>query len=304
MKIFLFIFLTPFFISPQDSYVHLDTSLLRIGEQFNLTVRLYEDNVDSIIFPNLDSLFLDFELLNETQLEYNISPDSFSFKTYTLTSFDTGLFVLPKLPIIQSDYDTLFLQSGVVRFVAQPVDTTNNFFDIKPPKDIKFSIKEIFKYYPYILIILMLIFLFYLYRRFFKKTTQVETNNSIQVPIDIEFLNRVKLLKKKKYISKKEYQLFYIELSEIFRGFVEARFNVLALESSTYELKLILSELKIKDDWISSFLRVSDIVKFAKGTPNDDESLSFLDHQSTFIKKYTTQKNSENKLNNKSNKLS
>ena len=191
-----------------------------------------------------------------------------------------------------------------MKFITQPLDTTSAFFDIKPPKDIKFSVKELFRYYPYILIILFFVLLFYLYSRFFSKQSSVQVKNKIELPPDVVFLNRVKLLEEKQYISKKEYQFFYIELSEIFRGFIEARFNVLALESSTHELKILLSKLKIKDDWIFSFLRVSDIVKFAKGTPNDDESLSFLDHQSAFIKKYKTQKNSENKLNNKSNKLS
>ena len=75
-------------------------------------------------------------------------------------------------------------------------------------------------------------------------------------------------------------------MSEIFRGYLELRFNIPALESSTYELKLFIQDLSINESWINMFLRNSDIVKFAKGIPLDKDSESFFIKVKSFIMKF------------------
>ena len=75
-------------------------------------------------------------------------------------------------------------------------------------------------------------------------------------------------------------------MSEIFRGYLELRFNIPALESSTYELKDLLSNLKIKEKWLGHFFRNNDIVKFAKGIPSKKDSLLFLENIKSFIIKF------------------
>ena len=75
-------------------------------------------------------------------------------------------------------------------------------------------------------------------------------------------------------------------MSEIFRGYLELRFQIPALESSTHELKGLLHNLKISENWLNPFFRNNDIVKFAKGIPSDDDSRLFLNNVRDFIKKF------------------
>ena len=81
------------------------------------------------------------------------------------------------------------------------------------------------------------------------------------------------------------------------------RFHIAALESSTYELKGLLSKLKIKEKWLSSFFRNNDIVKFAKGIPSKKESHLFLESIKIFIQNFGVDSSDEKTDLNKDNKL-
>ena len=55
----------------------------------------------------------------------------------------TGRFVIDSIPIMYGLKDSLFTESLAIHYLATPIDTTNQFFDIKPPKKIPFLIKEL-----------------------------------------------------------------------------------------------------------------------------------------------------------------
>ena len=289
MRFVLFFYLLISVAFSQSAFLEVDTISLRIGEQFNVTVKVFDTNLDSVQWPSNDELFNDFELLNVPLFQKIIDLDTFGYKTYTLTSFDTGAFLLPSIQLVTLYKDTILTNSINIQFIASPIDSTDNFFPIRPPKNIKFNMRELLVYYPILIICLFLILIFYLMRFLSKKNQSVIKVKEEQVPIDVRYLNALNSLSNKNYLNNKKYLLYYIELSDIFRGYLEEQFNVLALESSTYELKIILNKLDIKDDWIGPFLRVSDLVKFAKGVPSDKESVLFLKYHINFIKKYSIQ---------------
>ena len=270
----------------QIATLEVDTSLLRIGEQFNVTIKVSGTNLDSLKWPNNDEVFQDFELLNSTLYDKLIDSDTFGYKTYTLTSFDTGLFILPKISIINIEKDTLLTNSVDVEFISFAVDSLP-LYGIRPPKNIKFHISELLSYYPFFLVCLLVIFIIYIVKYLSKKDYKKVSNIEEKSPIDVRFLEQLNHLSNKKYIDNGEYLKYYVELSEIFRSFLEERFNVLALESSSYELKNILKSLSVNDDWINNFLRVSDLVKFAKGVPSKGQSKLFLNNHVEFVKKYS-----------------
>ena len=86
-----------------------------------------------------------------------------------------------------------------------------------------------------------------------------------------------------------------MDLEKIFRGYLEMRFDILALESDTSDLKLLLSDINIQEEWFNKFLRNCDIVKFAKGVPSNQESSLFLNAVRDFINKYTVKKDQHKK---------
>jgi len=70
-------------------------------------------------------------------------------------------------------------------------------------------------------------------------------------------------------LEKQEYKLFFSELSDILRTYLEGRYFISALEETTYEIIRDLKE-HLDDDKkkiLSDILQLSDLVKFAKFKP-------------------------------------
>tara|TARA_Y100000589_G_scaffold31081_1_gene25986 strand:- start:5 stop:898 length:894 start_codon:yes stop_codon:yes gene_type:complete len=283
----LFILLISISSYSQTIQLTVDTNVLRIGEQFKLNIILNNTAPDSIFSHEFDSLF------NQLQKVSVLDNKNFKFhedsvwKEYIFTSFDTGLVNIPTSQIVLKNNDTLLTNEISVNFLSVPLDTANKFFDIKPPKEIPFKISELVSLFKYLLILVLLLIITYFIYYYFKPQKK-ETKNNISnlIPVDVYFLEKIKILEEKKYLNKNRFKIYYSELSEIFRGYLESRFNIPALESSSYDLKLILNKFKISEQWFADFFRTSDIVKFAKGEPSVESSVFFIKSVKEFIIKH------------------
>ena len=301
---FIYILFFPLFIFSQNAILETDTSYIRIGEQFNLNIKVYGVDDDSIMWPNNDSIFQQFELLNSSITSILSENDTHVVHNYLLTSFDTGQFTIPSFCIYKSLVDSLITKPLDIHVLSIPLDTTNQFFDIKPPKNIPLLARELLMYFFYVLLFLLLVIcMVFLIKYLTRKKVPNVIDLKPAIPIDVYFLNALNDLEDKDYLKDDKYKDFYTELSEIFRGYLEMRFHIAALESSTYELKGLLSELKIKDKWLSSFFRNNDIVKFAKGIPSKKESHLFLESIKIFIQNFGVDSSDEKTDLNKDNKL-
>lgn len=81
------------------------------------------------------------------------------------------------------------------------------------------------------------------------------------------------LLKEKDLLGKGKIKQFYIELSDILRRYIEGRYEIAAVEATTYELKRVLRHPELpseKTQEILTFLGRADLVKFAKFTPTPE----------------------------------
>ena len=79
--------------------------------------------------------------------------------------------------------------------------------------------------------------------------------------------------------------LYLIPSVPIDATFLEFRFNISALESTSDDLISELKKIKIMEEWMLNFIQESDLVKFAKYIPNKNEELLFIKHIEDFIKK-------------------
>ena len=305
MKIFLiYILLFPLFIFSQNAILETDTNYIRIGEHFNLNIKVYGLEDDSIIWPNNDSIFHQFELLNSSISSILLENDTHVVHNYLLTSFDTGKFTIPSFCVYKSLIDSLITKPLDIHVLSIPLDTANQFFDIKPPKNIPLLARELVAYILYVLLFLLFVIcVVFLIKYLIRKQVPNLVDLKPAIPIDVYFLNALNDLEAKEYLKEEKYKDFYTELSEIFRGYLEMRFHIAALESSTHELKGLLSDLNIKDKWLSSFFRNNDIVKFAKGIPSKKESYLFLESIKIFIQNFSIDSSDEKTDLNKDNKL-
>lgn len=114
--------------------IKLNKDTIILGEQTELTIEAKVPKTDQIIFPVYkDTISKNIELIKETETQITESGNDKTFKkSYIITSFDTGLNVIPSLPLrVVSNSDTnLFLSSEMQIFVNPyvlldtiPVDT-------------------------------------------------------------------------------------------------------------------------------------------------------------------------------------
>ncbi|MBU1147797.1 MAG: hypothetical protein KKD11_05530 [Candidatus Omnitrophica bacterium] len=145
--------------------------------------------------------------------------------------------------------------------------------DIRPLKDFV-EIEGGFALWPLILLILLLSIAIFLFIYFKKRKKIADTPASPPRPPEEIALEALKALLEMKLIEQGLIKEYYIRLSDIIRNYIEARFNIFALDRTTWELYQEMRVKKIerkRTDQIRDFLEDCDLVKFAKYIPNKKE---------------------------------
>jgi hypothetical protein len=150
-----------------------------------------------------------------------------------------------------------------------PADTAGiDIKDIIGPKSLTV------RWWPYALgalIILALIAVWYFLFR--KKLSKMEIPAAPPEPPFDKAIRELAILKEADLPGKGKIKQFYIELSDILRRYIEGRFDIKAVEATTYELKRLLKHPELTKDQsqlILEFLSRCDLVKFAKYQPSTE----------------------------------
>ena len=248
--------------------VSIDTTSIRIGEQFNLNLSVARK--DTVNFPVLKDKLGKIEVLEST---LDTLPNSY-LKKYLLTSFDSGKWVIPQQKVLLNN--KVFLTDSIIINVnTVKVDTTKQkLFPIKPIKKEPFALIDARPYLWWLIgaLVLIAIGLYFLLR---KKVVKLIEKPA--VPPFIIAMNSLKTLDGKQLIKAQKIKAFYIELTDIIRRYIEADLNIPALESTTDELLTTIadfntsSKLEIDKETLtklSQLLKEADLVKFAKYKPD------------------------------------
>lgn len=274
-KLVYILFLIGFIGLAQETPVSIatDTTAIKIGEQIQLKITVNETN--NVIFPKLQ-----LDSLRKVEVIESLPVDTLKNrleKKYLLTSFDSGQYVLPKQQVIIGN-KKFFTDSLLINVATVKVDTLKQ--KMFPIKSIKKEPKTLddYKYLLWwlipILVILAIVF-YYIFRKKEKK----ETQKIYVTPIN-EALQRLKELDEKQLLEQNKIKVYYSELTDIVRTYLEKDMNIPALESTTSELietindfnessNLGISKETIKQ--LKEVLQSADLVKFAKSKPIIDE---------------------------------
>lgn len=247
----------------------IDTTKIRIGEQMEYKIVVNE--TEEIRFSTLQ-----LDSLKKVEVVKSFKIDSLKnqlIKKYTLTSFDSGRWVLPPQKVWIKN-KAFLTDSVIIDVTTVVVDTLK-----QPMHGIKTIEKEPYVFSDYqnhfwitIAILLAIGILLYFILR--KKPTEEEKIAKIP-PFDLA-KQRLKELDNKKLIKQNRVKLYYVELTDIVRSFIEREMNIPALESTTDELLEIIndfnnsSNLNIPKETLKKLkelLQEADLVKFAKSKP-------------------------------------
>ncbi|HOZ86578.1 MAG TPA: hypothetical protein PL029_02415 [Bacteroidia bacterium] len=299
--LFLFLLITGNFFG-QDVKVSavLDSSKIRIGEQVKLDLYVtYPANQKNlrIQWPTVgDTITGKIEVISVSAIDTTFPDKTNSTKIFqhqqiTVSSYDSGYFSIPGFKFVVNDDSAhpLYTENFLLEVHTVPTDTSaTKLKDIKPPFGEKFNWRW-FSAYIYggiaflLLIIIVILVTLYFARR--KKQIVIEPEKP-KIPAHITALASLERIKAESIWKEEKVKEYYSSISETIRLYIEERFNVNALESTTDEIMTAFRSQVVdplSKEKLQQLLMLSDLVKFAKQFPIESEHLFTLQNAFDFV---------------------
>lgn len=274
IRILLFFLLLSTITFAQQVKVEVDTTNIRIGEQFHFKISV--NDTANVIIPKLENL-KGLEIVEDYKID---TIQNSLIKKYLLTGFDSGAFYIPSQQIFIRNRAQI-TDSILINVATVAIDTTKQkMFPIKAIQSEPYTFDDFLPYLIWVILGLLLIggLIYYLKTR--KKEEATEEEMIAALPPFEEAIERLHKLDEKLLWQNNEVKKYYSELTEIIRSYIEKELKIPALESTTDELKDTLADFndaktietsreairKLKE-----LLQEADLVKFAKSKPLSHE---------------------------------
>lgn len=278
----------------------LDSSRIVIGGQLNLTLEVSQPSGLSVKFPVFkDTIVKSVEVVERGKVD-TISRENGRIEMVQkirITSFDSGLHYIPPIQfeVWSKTAKSIASSNENGLNVVNPfesVDPKKGVFDIKPVIDTPWIVSELYAYIIWALIGLLIIgglvaFYYYYWRHRNPSIKAIFTKEEPIIPPHVIALRELERIRNEKVWQKNQEKLYYTELTDVLRTYIENRFGILALESTTDELILLMKRAKLVDDKVlrslNEILEQADLVKFAKYIPRIEENDSNLSRALDFV---------------------
>jgi hypothetical protein len=265
----------------------LDSTHIRIGSQTHLTIEVKQPRNLKVHFPVLvDSIAKSIEVVSSEKEDTSSQsgPQIVVNKRYLITSFDSGVHLIPALTLEIADANAkqMAQTQPLSLSVFNPfpsVDPKKGLYDIKEPINTPFLLSELLPYLPYVLLFLLIVgaIVAFVIWRFNRKISIPFLNKEKPVePPHVIALRELERIKDEKMWQNHQYKRYYSEITDVLRQYLESRFHIPALEQTSDE---ILASLKPIDavsqenqNNLSRLLMTADLVKFAKMEPKPDDN--------------------------------
>lgn len=259
----------------------LDTNLIRIGEQVQLTIRVDLPKGSTFQWPALtDTLPQHMEVVREagTDTASGGADGSMSLtRKIIITSFDSGTWAIEPIGMVVNG-DSVETNALALQVATVPVDTAQAIKDIK-------GIYEVApdrwawlrKHWPWLAggAAVLLAAIGFLIWSSGRKKPEVAAPPAPALPLHVRMRSALEEVERKRLWQQGLHKQYHTEVTDILRHFVEERFGTPALEKTTDELvqELKLSSMNTEQrEKLGNMLRLSDLVKFAKLTPAPSEN--------------------------------
>ncbi|KOS06900.1 hypothetical protein AM493_13320 [Flavobacterium akiainvivens] len=278
---FLFAAITAFGQQKQVQ-VSIDSTKIKIGSQANVIIKASVKGKDKVNFPQ-GKTFGQLEVLEAYPTDTVKDGNGIMtqlIKKYGVTQFDTGQYVIPRLPVVINN-KTIQTDSLRLHVTDVKVDTLKQkMYDIKT---VTRAPGQGMAWYWYIVsFVLYTAVGFGIWWFFFRKKGAAKEKDIPQLqvsPIE-KATSQLKQLEKKDLLQRGEVKEYYSEMANIARQYIEEAVHIPAMESTTGELieamqraaqrrKMTLRPETFEQ--LEQILRNADLVKFAKSRPMDFE---------------------------------
>jgi hypothetical protein len=295
------IIITPLFyvsLRAQDISVksRLDTSSILTGDQIFFTVTLEKPAGMAASLKQLsDTVVAGIEILRGPLADTTRVADGreIIINRYLITSFDSGRYEIPpvyaEMPFeggikrFYSDFDYL----AVTRPNITPADSTRPYFDIIAPYRVAVTAGEIL---PWVLILLAAATLLWFILKYIRSRKKQTIEKIDEEPAEAAYIvayRSLEKLKNEKLWQKGLYKDYFSALSDILRTYIDRRYSMNSMESTTIEILRELHNFKKPEgeayDRLKQVLELADMVKFAKLVPDSSDCELSMEHSWSFV---------------------
>jgi hypothetical protein len=273
----------------------LDSNRILIGDQVRIHLEVEYPANFKIHFPNpADSLAEFVEIVERLPLDsVSVSNDRKKlYQEFIITSFDSGVHSIPpflftynlngKIDSVKSNPLLLYVYTlpkldSLMKALKGPID-------IKPPIEAPIIFKEIAPWIMGSLLVLAFIFLIlYSLRRRKNNKGFFTLPQKPKEPAHVIALRGLDRIKEEKIWQHGKIKLYYSEITEVLRQYIENRFDIQAMEMTTDETvsvfkyrRSLVDEKSFEN--LKKILTLADLVKFAKYEPlPDDNNMVLVD---------------------------
>lgn len=275
----------------------LSSDSMMIGDQLLYTIRVEAADEVSYLMPVLtDTLSRDLEVLAPYKADTSLSGEGSLVinHSWIITGFEQGLHLIPAQEVIYSlnnIRDTARSMPLMIQVYVPAVDTSQQIKPIKPPLNTPLSMKEILPWAALGVVVWLagtLVFaLIWMFRQ--RRRDPEIFDLKPQEPAHIEAFRELDVLKEKKIWESGQVKLFYTQLTEISRHYIERQYGIPAMERTTEEIldafRRSNTDDSMLDEMLKELLELADLVKFAKEDPLPVDNQGNLNNAYLFVQK-------------------
>lgn len=280
-------------------------------DQFDLTQIALEKIPEQKSLTAGDKLIGDFEILNSKSWQDvnsngiveknellwtpNVTGKGTAYQNeFLLQSWDFGTFTLPRMKFPLTNGETITSDESSLIVLANMLDPSQldsvGMAPLKPIIPENYLLGDYLKnILPIALPVLaLLVFWYFIQRTKLQraKKKQALDEPEVVIPAHEIALERLKGLEQKELWQKGEIKVYQSEITHIIREYLENRYQILALESTTSEISHQMQSLGFDNTMklkLQNILQMADLVKFAKAKPPADIHAQFMKEAYAFV---------------------
>ena len=284
---FAFILILQGMLALAQPTLKVDRSDVLIGDKFKLTLEV--PLVDGRQWSNADVIPADtvpaVQILSEAAISAKPNGTG-QVAQWDIAVYDTGIVRIPPVAVIYGSGDNAdtFLTNDIPVLVQGVADSTG----LAPLKPIRREPAKLSDYLPYIAglvgFVLLVLFINWWRKRPKKSEQEPVIIEVVRPPHEIA-LAKLADLEGRELWQKGEIADYHSILSRIVREYLEERYHVAALESTTSEVRGLLKPHLTPDQFedMMRMMQLEDLIKFAKAEPPVDVHAKHLEFARQFI---------------------